>query len=205
MDARLTGRSACSTPGSAVSPSPGPSSTCCRPRTSSTSATRAATRTARSRRPRSPVRPRSSRGASSRDYDVKAVVVACNTARPPALDDLRAELPVPVIDVIEPGAQALVDATAQRAGRRDRHRRHDRLGRLPARRRRRDGAERRRRADVRGVPRLRRVRRARPDRRATRSRSWPSACWPRCATRRRRRAAARLHALPVPRPGRSAT
>ncbi len=47
-----------------------------------------------------------------KDYDVKAIVVACNTASAAALDDLEAELPVPVIDVIEPGAAALVRATA---------------------------------------------------------------------------------------------
>ena len=46
-----------------------------------------------------------------KDFDVKAVVVACNTASAAALDDLKAELPVPVIDVVEPGAKALVLAT----------------------------------------------------------------------------------------------
>lgn len=49
------------------------------------------------------------------DFDAKAVVVACNTATAAGLDELRAELPVPVIDVIEPGARALVTAT--RSGR----------------------------------------------------------------------------------------
>jgi glutamate racemase len=46
-----------------------------------------------------------------KDYDVKAVVVACNTATAAGLDELRDELPVPVIDVVEPGAGALVTAT----------------------------------------------------------------------------------------------
>ena len=46
-----------------------------------------------------------------KDFDVKAIVVACNTASAAALDDLRADLPVPVIDVVEPGASALVRAT----------------------------------------------------------------------------------------------
>jgi glutamate racemase len=46
-----------------------------------------------------------------KDFDVKAVVVACNTATAAGLDDLRDELPVPIIDVIEPGATALVRAT----------------------------------------------------------------------------------------------
>jgi glutamate racemase len=47
-----------------------------------------------------------------RDFDVKAMVVACNTATAAGLDEIRAELPVPVIDVIAPGATALVRATA---------------------------------------------------------------------------------------------
>jgi glutamate racemase len=46
------------------------------------------------------------------DHGAKAVVVACNTATAAGLDALRAELPVPVIDVIEPGAKALVTATS---------------------------------------------------------------------------------------------
>jgi len=45
------------------------------------------------------------------EHGVKAVVVACNTASAAALDVLKAELPVPVIDVVEPGARALVLAT----------------------------------------------------------------------------------------------
>ena len=44
-------------------------------------------------------------------FDVKAVVVACNTAAAAALDELVAELPVPVIGVIEPGVRALIAAT----------------------------------------------------------------------------------------------
>jgi len=45
------------------------------------------------------------------DYDVKLVVVACNTASAAALDELRVTCPVPVIGVIEPGARSLVAAT----------------------------------------------------------------------------------------------
>ena len=45
------------------------------------------------------------------DYDVKLVVVACNTASAAALDELRVSCPVPVIGVIEPGARSLVAAT----------------------------------------------------------------------------------------------
>ena len=46
-----------------------------------------------------------------KDFDAKAIVVACNTATAAGLDDLRLELPVPVIDVIEPGVRALVSTT----------------------------------------------------------------------------------------------
>jgi glutamate racemase len=45
------------------------------------------------------------------DFEVKLVVVACNTAAAAALDLLRFETDVPVIGVIEPGARALVRAT----------------------------------------------------------------------------------------------
>lgn len=45
------------------------------------------------------------------EFHAKAIIVACNTAAAAALDDLVAELPVPVISVIEPGAKALVAAT----------------------------------------------------------------------------------------------
>lgn len=44
-------------------------------------------------------------------HDVKALVVACNTASAAALDDLREISPVPVLGVIDPGARAVVDAT----------------------------------------------------------------------------------------------
>jgi glutamate racemase len=46
-----------------------------------------------------------------KDFEVKAVVVACNTAAAAGLGDLVADLPVPVFEVIEPGARALVEAT----------------------------------------------------------------------------------------------
>jgi glutamate racemase len=45
------------------------------------------------------------------DFGAKAIVVACNTATAAGLDELRAELPVPIIDVIAPGARALVTTT----------------------------------------------------------------------------------------------
>src|SRR3954468_24500575 len=50
-----------------------------------------------------------------KDFDAKAVVVSCNTAAAAGLGELAAELPVPVFEVIEPGARALVEAT--RSGR----------------------------------------------------------------------------------------
>jgi glutamate racemase len=46
------------------------------------------------------------------EHDVKLVVVACNTAAAAGLDVLRAETPVPVVGVIEPGVRSLVRATA---------------------------------------------------------------------------------------------
>ena len=45
------------------------------------------------------------------DQDVKAIVVACNTATAHALDALRQNLEVPVVGVIEPGARAAVAAS----------------------------------------------------------------------------------------------
>ena len=49
------------------------------------------------------------------EHDTKLVIVACNTATAAALDALRAELPVPVVGVIEPGVRSL--AVATRSGR----------------------------------------------------------------------------------------
>lgn len=46
-----------------------------------------------------------------REQDVKAIVIACNTATAHALPALRAELDIPVIGVVEPGARAAVGAT----------------------------------------------------------------------------------------------
>jgi len=48
------------------------------------------------------------------DHNVKAVVVACNTASAAAFAELSAELPVPVVSVVEPGARALAQATKVR-------------------------------------------------------------------------------------------
>lgn len=49
-----------------------------------------------------------------RTRDVKAVVIACNTATAPSLPYLRAENDIPVIGVIRPGAKGAV--TASRSG-----------------------------------------------------------------------------------------
>ena len=46
-----------------------------------------------------------------RQQDVKAIVVACNTATAHALPVLRDELPIPVVGVVEPGARAAVRAS----------------------------------------------------------------------------------------------
>jgi glutamate racemase len=53
-------------------------------------------------------------GAFLRGEGVKAVIVACNTATAHALDTLRAELDVPVVGVVEPGARAAVEASRSR-------------------------------------------------------------------------------------------
>jgi glutamate racemase len=45
------------------------------------------------------------------EYDVKMVIVACNTAAAAALETLEAETDVPAVGVIEPGVRALVSAT----------------------------------------------------------------------------------------------
>ena len=45
------------------------------------------------------------------DFNVKMIVVACNTAASVALLELQGLLSVPVIGVVEPGARALVHAT----------------------------------------------------------------------------------------------
>jgi glutamate racemase len=50
-----------------------------------------------------------------KEHDAKMVVVACNTAAAAGLDELAAELPVPLVGVIDPGTRALVSAT--RSGR----------------------------------------------------------------------------------------
>ena len=47
------------------------------------------------------------------DRGVKALVIACNTATAVALDMLRAELDLPVVGVIEPGARAAVGIAAR--------------------------------------------------------------------------------------------
>jgi glutamate racemase len=46
--------------------------------------------------------------------NAKAIVVACNTASALALETLEQTLPVPVVGVIQPGAQAAINATRNR-------------------------------------------------------------------------------------------
>jgi glutamate racemase len=45
------------------------------------------------------------------EHDVKLLVVACNTASAAALAELHDELPIAVVDVIEPGVRSLIAAT----------------------------------------------------------------------------------------------
>jgi len=47
------------------------------------------------------------------ERDVKALVVACNTATALALDAIRDRSPVPVLGVVEPGAEAAVEAARE--------------------------------------------------------------------------------------------
>ncbi len=44
-------------------------------------------------------------------YDVKVLVVACNTATAAAMTELEASMPIPVLGVIDPGVRALFSAT----------------------------------------------------------------------------------------------
>lgn len=46
-----------------------------------------------------------------RTFDVKTIVVACNTASAYALDALEQESDIPIIGVVKPGAKAAVDVT----------------------------------------------------------------------------------------------
>ena len=43
--------------------------------------------------------------------NVKAIVIACNTASAFALEALKAETNIPIVDVIEPGARAAAETT----------------------------------------------------------------------------------------------
>jgi glutamate racemase len=46
------------------------------------------------------------------ERDIKMLVVACNTATAAALPALEAQLPIPVVGVVEPGARAAVEKTS---------------------------------------------------------------------------------------------
>lgn len=48
-------------------------------------------------------------------FSPRIIVVACNTASAVAVERLRAEMPVPVVGVVEPGARTAARATANRA------------------------------------------------------------------------------------------
>ncbi|MCR5627542.1 MAG: glutamate racemase [Lachnospiraceae bacterium] len=45
------------------------------------------------------------------EQDVKAIVIACNTASAMALDEIEKEIDIPLIGVVRPGAMAAVNAT----------------------------------------------------------------------------------------------
>jgi glutamate racemase len=49
------------------------------------------------------------------EQGAELLVVACNTATALALEDIQAALPIPVIGVVEPGAQAAVQSTSSRS------------------------------------------------------------------------------------------
>lgn len=46
-------------------------------------------------------------------FPLKAILIACNTATAAALTEVRNQLPIPVLGVIEPGARAAIKATRQ--------------------------------------------------------------------------------------------
>lgn len=46
-----------------------------------------------------------------KEQDVKAIVVACNTASAYALDELEKEIDIPIIGVVKPGAKVAADVT----------------------------------------------------------------------------------------------
>ncbi|MAU39839.1 MAG: glutamate racemase [Actinobacteria bacterium] len=46
-----------------------------------------------------------------KEYDVKMIVIACNTASAAAEDNLRQSTNIPIVGVIEPGAQAVVEVS----------------------------------------------------------------------------------------------
>lgn len=46
-----------------------------------------------------------------RTKDVKAIVVACNTASAQALEEIRPELDIPIVGVVKPGARVAAEAT----------------------------------------------------------------------------------------------
>ncbi len=47
-------------------------------------------------------------------YDIKMLVIACNTATAVVLEEIRREMPIPVVGVIQPGARAAIKETKNR-------------------------------------------------------------------------------------------
>ena len=52
-------------------------------------------------------------------FQVKTIVVACNTASAYAMDELEKEIDVPIIGVIKPGARTAAEVTRNGRDRRD--------------------------------------------------------------------------------------
>ena len=128
------------------------------------------------------------------DFGAKAIIVACNTATAAGLDDLRVDGSSPRLRRHRARSEGHRSSDGVRPRRCDRHGRH-RVVRCVRRCRRPNRST--GRARVGGMPGFRRVRRARSDhrRRGHGARRTPAGADPRCG---HRRAAARLHPLPVP-------
>ena len=45
------------------------------------------------------------------EHQVKAIVIACNTASALALDEIRSEIEIPIMGVVEPGARMAAEST----------------------------------------------------------------------------------------------
>lgn len=62
--------------------------------------------------------------------DVKAIVIACNTASAYALEDVEKELDIPIIGVVKPGQKMSMRGNPQQKDRCHRHRSNNKFGNL---------------------------------------------------------------------------